>query len=161
MASHNILPAFVVLCLLTCLAPAQAPLPASTQSRLASQTRLENMTQYDFAKVVWQAQSGEPEAQYLVAEAYLEGRLVARDNAVAASWMRKSAEQNYLPAQAGMGLLLVSGVTEEGPIPDRDEAEKWLKLAARQGDADAQLWLATGYQRGWFGADDDRRRYVG
>ena len=25
-----------------------------------------------------------------------------------------------------------------------------------QGDADAQSWLGTGYQQGWFGATDNR-----
>jgi TPR repeat protein len=32
----------------------------------------------------------------------------------------------------------------------------WLRLAAHEDDADAQLWLGTGYQRGWFGTTDYR-----
>src|SRR5262249_49674160 len=60
------------------------------------------------------------------------------------------------PAQAAMGLLLIAGVEGNGPVPQRAEAEKWLRLAARHGDADAQFWLGTAYQRDWFGAFDDQ-----
>jgi TPR repeat protein len=31
-----------------------------------------------------------------------------------------------------------------------------LRLAATQGNADAQFWLGTGYERGWFGGTDYR-----
>ena len=118
--------------------------------------RLDAMTVDDFAKLVSRAQTCEPDAQYLVVVAYEEGRLVVRDTAAAASWMRKSAEQEYVPAQAAMGELYITGITDRGPIPQRVEAEKWLKLAARQGDADAQFWLGIAHQRGWFGGFDDR-----
>jgi len=70
--------------------------------------------------------------------------------------MLKSAEQGYVPAQAGMGHLYIAGITYPGPIPHRADAEKWFRVAAAQGDADAQFWLGTAYQRGWFGAFDDR-----
>jgi TPR repeat protein len=114
------------------------------------------MTLDAFTKVVSQAQAGQREAQYLVALVYEEGRLVIRDHASAASWMLKSAEQEYVPAQTGMGELYIAGAKDDGPIPHRGDAEKWFRLAAAQGDANAQFWLGAAYQRGWFGAFDDQ-----
>lgn len=139
MGLHKVLPAFAIFYLFVSVAPAQAPLPTSTQAQLATDARLEGMTLDDFTKLVSQAQAGQREAQYLVALVYEEGRLVTRDDALAASWMRKSAEQQYVPAQAGMGERCIAGVKDDGPIPHRVEAEKWLRLAAAQGDADAQF----------------------
>jgi len=141
------------------VALAQAPLPSSTQSQLASYARLEGMTLDDFTKVVSRAQAGQREAQYLVALAYEEGRLVTRDHDAAASWMLKSAEQGYVLAQVGMGEMYLSNVRRDGPISDYGDADRWLRLAATQGDADAQFWLGTAYERGWFGAIDDREAF--
>jgi hypothetical protein len=70
--------------------------------------------------------------------------------------MLKSAEQEYVPAQTGMGELYIAGAKDDGPIPHRGDAEKWFRLAAAQGDANAQFWLGAAYQRGWFGAFDDQ-----
>ena len=156
MALHKVLPAFAIFYLFVSVAPAQAPLPTSTQAQLATEARLEGMTLDDFTKVVSQAQAGQREAQYLVALVYEEGRLVIRDHGSAASWMLKSAEQEYVPAQTGMGELYIAGVKDDGPIPHRGDAEKWFRLAAAQGDANAQFWLGAAYQRGWFGAFDDQ-----
>jgi len=159
MALHKVLPVFAIFYLFVSVALAQAPLPTSTQAQLATDARLEGMTLDDFTKVVSQSQAGQREAQYLVALAYEEGRLVTRDLAAAASWMLKSAEQEYVPAQAGMGKLYIAGVKDNGPISHRGDAEKWFRLAAAQGDADAQFWLGTAYQRGWFGGFDDREAF--
>jgi TPR repeat protein len=153
---HKVLPISAVLVFLTCTAIAQLPLPASTQAHLGTLARLEALSLTDFAKVMSQAQSGDKEAQYLMALIYLEGRLVAKDFAPARSWMLMSAEQGYVPAQDGMGEMYLNNVRHEGPIPDYGEAERWLRLAATQDDADAQFWLGTGYQRGYFGAIDHR-----
>ena len=103
-----------------------------------------------------EAQSGDREAQYLMALIYLEGRLVAKDFTAARSWMLKSAEQGYVPAQDGMGEIYLNNVRHDGPVPGYGEAERWLRLAATQDDADAQVSLGTGYERGYFGAIDYR-----
>jgi hypothetical protein len=159
MALHKVLPAFAIFYLFVSVALAQAPLPTSTQAQLAAVDRLEGMTLNDFTRVVSQAQAGQREAQYLLALAYEEGRFVTRDHAVAASWMLKSAEQEYAPAQAGIGRIYIAEGKDNGPIPHRADADKWLSLAAAQGDADAQFWLGTAYQRGWFGGFDDREAF--
>jgi hypothetical protein len=115
---------------------------------------LEALTLRDFTNVVSDAQSGHREAQYLMALVCGEGRLVPKDFAVARRWMLKSAEQGYVPAQGAMGEMYLIGVRDNGPIPDYGDADRWLRLAATQGDADAQFWLGTGYERGWFGGTD-------
>jgi uncharacterized protein len=69
--------------------------------------------------------------------------------------MLKSAEQGYVPAQEGMGRMLTS-VGHNGAIPDYADADRWLRRAATQGDADAQTWLGAGYEQGWFGVTDYR-----
>ena len=152
----KVLPMSAVLLLLVGAVRAQDRLPTSTQARLATAARLEAMSLRDFTRVESEAQSGHREAQYLMALVYGEGRLVPRDFAVARRWMLKSAEQSYVPAQGAMGEMYLNGVRDDGPIPDYGDADRWLRLAATQGDADAQFWLGTGYERGWFGGTDYR-----
>jgi len=159
MVLQKVLPTIASLFLCLCVVSAQAPLPASTKAKLAAVVRLQNMTLDGFTRIVSQAQAGQSEAQYLVALAYSDGQFVSRDERLAASWMLKSAQQGYVPAQTGMGTLSIAGVKDNGPIPQRADAEKWFRLAATQGDADAQFWLGTAYQRGWFGGFDDREAF--
>lgn len=153
---RTVLPISVALLLLAGAVLAQDVLPASTQARLATAAHVEAMTLADFTMVMSKAQSGDREAQYLVALIYLEGRLVPKDFVTARSWMLKSAEQGYVPAQAAMGEMYLTGIRHHGAIPDYADAERWLRLAATQGDADAQLWLGNGYERGYFGTFDYR-----
>jgi TPR repeat protein len=136
--------------------PAQQSLPKSSQERLAALARVEVLTLGDFKTLLSQAQSGDREAQYFLALIYEQGLLVPRDIDVSRSWMRKSAEQGYVPAQGAMGEMYLINVGDNGPIPDYGDADRWLRLAATQGDADAQDWLGTGYERGWFGTTDYR-----
>jgi hypothetical protein len=53
-----------------------------------------------------------------------------------------------------MGAMYLNDIRHNGVIPDYADAERWLRLAAMQGDADAQLWLGNGYERGYFGTFD-------
>jgi hypothetical protein len=153
---RTVLPMSVVLLFLVGAVGAQDRLPASTQARLATAAHVEALAVPDFTKVLSKAQSGDQEAQYLVALIFLEGRLVLKDFAAGRSWMRKSAEQGYMPAQAGIGEMYLNGIKQLGAITDYGDAERWLRLAAMQGEADAQLWLGAGYERGYFGTFDYR-----
>jgi len=153
---RDLLPISAALLLLACVLSAQDHLPASTQQILATQAHLEALTQSDLSRLVAEAESGDRKAEYMLALVYQEDRLVPRDLAATRKWMLRSAEQGYVPAQTGMAELYITGVKDDGPIPHRDDAEKWFRLAAAQGDADAQFWLGAAYQRGWFGAFDDQ-----
>jgi TPR repeat protein len=135
---------------------AQQNLPKSTQEHLAASARVEALTLTDFKTLLSQAQSGDREAQYLLALIYERGLFVPRDFAAERSWMLKSAEQGYAPAQGAMGEMYFINVRDNGPINDYGDADRWLRLAATQGNAAAQFWLGTGYERGWFGGIDYR-----
>jgi len=136
---------------------AQQPLPQSTQEQLAALARLQVLTQSEFMNLLSHAQSGDREAQYLIALAYEGGSTLNKDGAASGSWMLKSAKQGYVPAETGMGEAYLQTLsTETGPIPDYGDAERWLRLGATQGSAEAQMWLGTGYERGYFGSTDYR-----
>lgn len=61
-------------------------------------------------------------------------------------WLRKSAEQGLTEAEASLGSYLYNG--QHGIDRDRKEAEKWLLLAAKAGDANSQNTLGVLYDRG-------------
>jgi TPR repeat protein len=66
-------------------------------------------------------------------------------------------EQGYVPAQAGMGEMYLRNLSKEnGAIPNYGDADRWLRLAATQGNAEAQFWLGSAYERGLFGTTDYR-----
>jgi TPR repeat protein len=153
----SLLPLLAAMLLVVIPLTAQERLPKSTLDRAAAVARVAVLTANDFNTLQSQAQSGDREAQYLLALAYEEGRLVARDFAVSRNWMLKSAEQGYVPAQARMGETYLPNFPKENAvIPDYGDAERWLRLAASQGNAEAQERLGTGYEQGWFGVSDYR-----
>jgi TPR repeat protein len=138
---------------------AQEHLPPSTNARLAMLATQQTLTLNDVVDISSKAQSGNREAQYWLALIYEEGRLVPKDSAASQVWMLKSAEQDYVPAQRGMGQIYLSRVEGKGPVRNYGEADEWLRRAAMQGDAEAQFWLGTGYEQGWFGVTDYREAF--
>jgi uncharacterized protein len=135
---------------------AQQPLPVSTQARLSTRSRLRTLTQRDFTELLAKAQSGDREAEYSLALVYQQDRVVPRDRVASQNWMLKSAEQGYVPAQEGMGEIYLDSLGLDTVVRDSGEADRWLRLAATQGDADAQLWLGVNYEHGSFGVIDYR-----
>ena len=71
---------------------------------------------------------------------YFDGRSVPRDDAEAAKWFRKAADQEDAAAQYYLALMYRQG---RGVTMDYAEAAKWYRKAADQGYPDAQheLWL--------------------
>jgi TPR repeat protein len=132
---------------------AQEPLPASTEAMLATQSHLSGLTQSDLAELSSKARLGDKKAQYWLALVYGQGQLVPKDVAASRSWMLRSAEQGYAPAQIGIGqtYLAPRHATTAG---EYGEADRWLRLAAMQDDAEALFSLGIGYKQGSFGATD-------
>jgi TPR repeat protein len=56
---------------------------------------------------------------------------VQKDNAEAARWYRKAADQGYANAESGIGFMYFYGY---GVQQDRAEANRWFRKAADQGD---------------------------
>jgi TPR repeat protein len=132
---------------------AQENVPESYLHKLATIDRLQTLSSTDLADLTSRAQSGSADALYQLAFVYGAGRVVPRDMAASDRWMRKSAEQGYVPAETAMGEHYF-GKHTAGPVPNGADAERWLRLAATQGGAEAQLWLGLGYDRGYFGDID-------
>jgi hypothetical protein len=63
------------------------------------------------------------------------GKGIAEDDAEAARWYRKAAEQGQVEAQYNLGLMYDYG---EGVVEDDAEAARWYRKAAEQGEVDAQ-----------------------
>gem|GEM_PF-3243955 len=97
---------------------------------------------YGRALELWRplAESGNPEAQFLIGEMYRRGLGVAPDGAQAASWLRLAADQGHGQARFQLGILYFDG-TEV--TRDYGEAASWFRLAADQGLAAAQFNLAV------------------
>jgi len=89
------------------------------------------------------AQKGED--HYLMGRKYLEGTGVKQDNAEAAKWFRKAAEQGHADAQAHLGWMYEQG----RGVPQSDaEAVRWYRKAADQGHAQGQNNLGVMYEQG-------------
>ncbi len=85
---------------------------------------------------IWlpKAKEGDAEAQTYVGEIYEKGLGIEADYAVAATWYRKAAEQNYSRAQINLGYLLESGL---GVARDLTQAMNWYRKAS--GISDGEL----------------------
>jgi len=85
------------------------------------------------------------EAQ-LMLEIYLAvGRGLPQDEALAAEWYRRAAEQGVVAAQYALGSAYLGGFGVEQNIP---EAQMWLNLAAEQGEFMAARQLGVLYLEG-------------
>ena len=139
--------------LLSISLPAQESLPDSYLEKLATIDHLQRLTSTELAVLTSRAQSGAAEVQYQLALVYGAGRIVPQDEVGSQRLMMKSAEQGYLPAKTMIGCTYLNNHTT-GPVPKYADAERWLRDAATQGDAEAQLWLGIGYDRKYFGRID-------
>jgi TPR repeat protein len=134
--------------------PAQQPLPASTRVLYSTLAHLETLSPAELGEIISNARSNDREAQYLLGLIYEEGILVPKNVVTARRWIFKSAAQGYTPAQEGMGEMYLDNWRVDSAVPDYADADWWLRLAARDGNAEAQFWLGNGYRRDWFGAVD-------
>jgi len=80
------------------------------------------------------AERGDAAAQCMLGARYISGDGVKQDYAAGLSWLRKSADQGYAPAQSGLGI-------DYAAKKDDAQAAVWLRRAADQDDGDGQLAL--------------------
>ncbi|QPC43535.1 SEL1-like repeat protein [Kaustia mangrovi] len=88
------------------------------------------------------ALNGDPAAQYIVATRFLEGKVVARDEARAARWYERAADQDLAPAQYRLATMYEKG---RGVPADLAAAQHWYERAAKRGNAMAMHNLAVLY----------------
>ncbi len=91
------------------------------------------------------AEKGNAEAEYNIADLYLNGLGVEEDHETSAEWLKKSAEKDYPEAQNMLAVMYYGGV---GVPQDYEKAAKWAKRAAAYDMVDAQYVLASLYADG-------------
>lgn len=84
-----------------------------------------------FAILMPIAESGEAEAQCLIANMYQGGYGVEKNILIATQWYEKSANQGYGVASNNLGEIFFAG--EDNISPDREKAIFWYKKAEEQG----------------------------
>lgn len=100
---------------------------------LALATALVSAQTADFDAIRHKAEAGDAKAQFDLAEAYSEGKGVAKDSAKGMEWLKRSALRGYAGAQVVLGYLYQKGINTE---KDPSEAAKWYRKAAKQSDKD-------------------------
>jgi hypothetical protein len=100
-----------------------------------------------FAAAVEPAQAGDPQAEFLLGEAYRLGRSVDQDLIQAREWYARAARQGDVASAAALGELLVG-------MRRSSEAVPWLTLAASHNHPRATAFLAAIYYTG-DGAEQD------
>ena len=100
-----------------------------------------------FAAASEAANRGDPQAQYLLGEAYRLGRSVDADQFQARDWYLRAARQGDVASAAALGELLVQ-------MRQSHDAVQWLTLAASHNHARATALLAAIYYTG-DGAEPD------
>ncbi len=100
-----------------------------------------------------QAERGNVEAQFALAQAYDRGREVPKDKTEAVRWYRLAAMQGDAFAQNALGDNYWEGM---GVPKDDSEAARWWQLAATQGFAPAQHSLGKVLSAGGQGVPTDK-----
>lgn len=88
--------------------------------------------------ILERAEKGDAECQCIVG-------IGIEDKSQGVVWIKKSAAQNFAPAQAILGRLYYIG---EGVERNLIASEAWYRKAAEQGDADGEYGLGMLHQRG-------------
>lgn len=104
-----------------------------TSTLLVLVTALVSAQTAEFDALRRKAEAGDSKSQFDLAEAYSEGKGVAKDSAKGMDWLKKSAIQGYSGAQVVLGYMYQKGINTE---KDPSEAAKWYRKAAKQSDKD-------------------------
>jgi TPR repeat protein len=90
------------------------------------------------------AASGNAEAMYQIAHAYLFGNSAAKSvddpDREAASWYFQAASAGHAEAAYTLGLLFIAG---KGVVEDHNEAIRWFRVAAGKGHVEARKAMET------------------
>ncbi len=106
------------------------------------------------AAAQWYRQSadgGNPMAMRNLANSYLAGSGVPKDEVAAAEWYRRSAERGNALAMKSLGFLYRNG---QGVARDDSIARQWFRRSAERGDAEAMTDLGLMALEGEGGTQD-------
>jgi Sel1 repeat len=98
------------------------------------------------------AGAGDANAQYHLAQTYMEGKDVAKDPAQGLAWLQKSADQGYVGAEFALAYMYLNGAAK---LPkDQHRAADWFRKAAKQQNKASQDALATMQTQGLISAEE-------
>jgi hypothetical protein len=131
--------------------PASPPLPKVVPDSKAPReydilAKAQAVTLDDLPALEEKAQSGDPQAQTLLALAYHSGVLLKNDEEEALRLLRLAAEKGYVPAEESLGIYYATGIGMEKPDPQA--AVKWYTAAAQKGSVDAATNMGSMYASG-------------
>jgi TPR repeat protein len=96
------------------------------------------------------AENGLTVAQYRLGLMYLDGKGLGKDAAKARNWLAKAGDKGHLNAQLQLGLMYEDGLLGNSDWDGNyQEALRWYKKAAAQGNSDGQMAVGTFYMMGW------------
>lgn len=101
------------------------------------------------------AQAGHPEAQYQLANLYLQGRGTAKDAAKARQWFERAAEQGHAGAQFGLAQLIAQNEPERAQdllAASAEQNYRSAKIALQRSAPTATVNLNAPFEAQWFGA---------
>jgi len=100
---------------------------------------------------------GDPEAQFQLANLYLNGTGTAKDGKQAARWFKNAADKGLRRAQAMLGNMLFKGqgVPRQAPL-----GLAWLTVAKEGARAD-EAWISDSYKNAMSQATLDERALAG
>lgn len=91
------------------------------------------------------AEADDAEAQRNIGIMYQQGLGVPQNNAEAANWYRRAAENGHVRAQQNLGAMYEEGT---GVLQDHAEAAKWYRMSAAGGNVNAKIILGVMYEEG-------------
>lgn len=97
------------------------------------------------AQLVHNAESGDPDAQYLVGKLYREGPVLIPDNVEAQYWFNQSTRRGVVAAQYALGQLYL---TDDAEVHDAELGIQWLEYAAHHESDRAAYRLGKEYLKG-------------
>lgn len=100
------------------------------------------------------ASRGNTEAQYLLANCYIDGEIMEEDYEEAFKLYKKAAEKGHADAANNLADMYLNG---EGVEENEVEAVKWFTIAAEQNVPEAMFTLGILYEQG-VGIEQDEER---
>ena len=97
------------------------------------------------AQLIRKAESGDPDAQYLVGRLYWDGPVLIPDSVEAQYWFDQAAWQGMVAAQYALGQLYL---TDDAEVHDTELGIQWLEYAAHHGSDCAAYRLGKEYLNG-------------
>ena len=97
------------------------------------------------AQLIRKAESGDPDAQYLVGRLYRDGPVLIPDSVEAQYWFDQAAWQGMVVAQYALGQLYL---TDDAEVHDTELGIQWLEYAAHHGSDCAAYRLGKEYLNG-------------